>query len=56
MTNEQKLRAIKIYCEGVRSDFEYAHVWMDNIIAMIDGPEPKQHLEETDEESLHIRD
>ena len=30
--SEARLRAIKIYCEGVKADFPEAATWMDNVI------------------------
>jgi hypothetical protein len=35
---QNKLKAIKIYSEGVKEDFPDTKIWMDNIIAIIDQP------------------
>lgn len=31
---ENRLRAIKLYCEGVREDFPQAATWMNNILIL----------------------
>ncbi len=34
-TNPQnRLRAIKLYCQGVREDFPQTKTWMDNILTL----------------------
>lgn len=31
---ETRLKAIKLYCEGVRIDFPHTEVWMHNILIL----------------------
>lgn len=34
---ERRLRAIRVYCEGVARDFPHSKTWMNNIIEISEG-------------------
>ena len=35
---ENRLRAVQIYCEGVRQDFPETAIWMNNILTLAGFP------------------
>jgi hypothetical protein len=37
MDAEKKLKAIRIYCEGVREDFPETAIWIENILAIVEA-------------------
>lgn len=37
---ENRLRAIKLYCEGVKEDFPEAVVWMQNVLILAGFEKP----------------